>query len=117
MTEIIGFVAAIVTFSGFLSSNIKTIRYSSLVAGAIWIGYGVLINSGSIILCNVVIAALQLFKIITERNESKQKRLNELLVMKIIIEAEMRVPDSSNLDYQWDTICAEIKNINKSFFM
>ena len=118
MIELIGYIAAVVTFTGFLSANIKVIRLFSLSAGAIWIGYGVLIGSGSIILCNVIIGALQLFKLITENNAKKQFRLNELTVMKLKLEAEMRDPETpSNLDWQWDEINKEQKKLHKSFFM
>jgi hypothetical protein len=116
--ELIGYLAAVVTFTGFLSSNVKIIRIFSLAAGVIWIGYGVLIGSGSIILCNVVIAALQLIKLITASIDKKRIRLEELVLIQLKLEAEMRNQETPcNLEWQWDQINKEQKKLRKSFFM
>ena len=63
MIDAIGYLAAIVTFSGFLINNLITVRKFSLMACFIWLAYGILIGSGSVILCNVVIGGLQIYKI------------------------------------------------------
>tara|TARA_R110002126_G_scaffold1823_4_gene10881 strand:+ start:74 stop:286 length:213 start_codon:yes stop_codon:yes gene_type:complete len=63
MIEAIGYLAAIVTFSGFLVNNLITVRKFSLMACFIWLIYGILIGSGSVILCNVLIGGLQVYKL------------------------------------------------------
>ena len=73
MIEVIGYLAALITFSGFLVNNIITVRIFSLIACLVWLIYGALIMSGSIILCNTIIGCLQVYKLNIYYSKNRNK--------------------------------------------
>tara|TARA_B100000809_G_scaffold233351_1_gene250008 strand:- start:332 stop:682 length:351 start_codon:yes stop_codon:yes gene_type:complete len=113
MVEAIGYLGAIVTFAGFLTNNLTRIRLCSLLACAIWITYGVLINSGSVLLCNVTIAALQVFKLVQERKIQRVVYLEELISLRNEIEQEMRFSLDVSLDWKLDQVEEKINKLSK----
>jgi hypothetical protein len=115
MIEAIGYLAAVVTFAGFLTNDLAKVRLCSLVACGVWIAYGSLIGSGSILLCNFIIGALQVFKLIQSRNSKKAIQIQELTTYKLEIEQEMRDNCDANLDWEWDQVNNKLKKLTKKF--
>ncbi len=116
MIEVLGYVAAAVTFLGFLTSDVIKIRKTSLLACCIWVIYGILIKSGSVIICNLVIGILQatyIFKFYSrELFEELQKEISYLSSLKKEIEC---CPDA-HLEDEYDLTVKKIKKMQKSFF-
>ena len=109
MIDIIGYLAAIITFAGFLTNNVKAIRQFSLLACLIWTIYGLYLGSGSIVLCNVVIGLLQIFKLKKIFDNKKIKILNKIDKDLEYLIKEDKVGDS----FLHDQIVEKIKLKNK----
>lgn len=71
MIELVGYGAAALTALGFLQKDLFRLRIISLGACLVWIVYGALLNSNSIILCNALIAVIQVTKLIKENDGKK----------------------------------------------
>ena len=79
--EIIGITASILTIATFAMSGESRIRYVSIVATIFWTGYALMISSPSILLANVVIVAVHIYKLRkmnwgkdTKRPKTKSKK-------------------------------------------
>jgi hypothetical protein len=117
--ELLGYVAAAVTFIGFMSKNIMRIRFFSLLACAFWIAYGALKLSGSIILCNSMIGVLQLFKIVDDSIKKRDEELTWCVEYKLGLEKMMSEPYFDwSIEHEYKVIVMEIKKIKstKYFF-
>lgn len=116
MIEAIGYLAAIVTFSGFLVNNLITVRAFSLIACLVWLTYGILIGSGSVILCNTIIGGLQIYKLYFHYVKKINDEVSELNVYKIKLEAEFLDGGDGSLDEEWFRINKRLNKLRKSFF-
>ena len=61
--EILGWVATLVIIVSFLVNDIKTLRTFSLIGAILWVIYGFVIQSSSIIFLNLVIIGIQIYKL------------------------------------------------------
>jgi uncharacterized protein with PQ loop repeat len=61
--EILGWVATLVIIVSFLVNDIKTLRTFSLIGAILWIIYGFVIQSSSIVFLNLVIIGIQIYKL------------------------------------------------------
>ena len=116
MIEAIGYLAAIVTFSGFLVNNLITVRTFSLIACLVWLTYGILIGSGSVILCNTIIGGLQIYKLYFYYVKKINDEVSELNVYKIKLEAELRKEFDESLQDEWYGAERKLNKLRKSFF-
>jgi len=63
LLEIIGWVATTFIISSFLINDMIRLRAVNLIGASCWLIYGLLANAPSIIFLNVVIIAIQAFKL------------------------------------------------------
>ena len=61
--DIIGWVASAFVILSFLINDMLRLRIVNLVGASLWLAYGVVDLSSSIIFLNVVIVSIQIFKI------------------------------------------------------
>ena len=61
--EILGWVATLVIIISFLVNDIKTLRTFSLIGAILWVIYGFVIQSSSIVFLNLVIVGIQIYKL------------------------------------------------------
>lgn len=61
--EILGWVATLVIIVSFLVNDIKTLRTFSLIGAILWVIYGFVIQSSSIVFLNLVIVGIQVYKL------------------------------------------------------
>ena len=61
--DIVGWIATVIIICSFLINNMLWLRIVNLVGALLWLTYGILDLSSSIIFLNVVIVSIQLFKI------------------------------------------------------
>ena len=61
--DIIGWAAAIFVIISFLINNMLWLRIINMVGAALWLTYGIIDTSYSIIFLNVIIVSIQFFKI------------------------------------------------------
>lgn len=115
MIDAIGYIAALVTFAGFLTNNLTKIRVYSLTACLIWVWYALLINSGSILLCNSIIGALQIFKISQAVRLKRSILIEEIIIYKLSIEKEMMENSDASLCWELDRINNKLKKLTKKF--
>ena len=113
MIEAIGYLAAIVTFSGFLVNNLITVRKFSLMACFIWLTYGIFIGSGSVILCNTIIGGLQIYKLYFHYVKKINDEVSELNVYKIKLKAEWPF---DGFEEEYYRINKRLNKLQKSFF-
>jgi len=64
MLEIVGWSATAIVIFSFLINNMLWLRTVNLVGAFLWLLYGIIDVSYSIIFLNVVIVSIQIFKII-----------------------------------------------------
>ena len=64
MLEIVGWSATAIVIFSFLINNMLWLRTLNLVGAFLWLLYGIIDVSYSIIFLNVVIVSIQIFKII-----------------------------------------------------
>jgi hypothetical protein len=69
--EIVGYLASAVTMFGFTRSKVNQIRLISGISCLIWIVYGALLGSSSIIIMNFALILLHLFKSIKKDKDEK----------------------------------------------
>ena len=61
--DIIGWAAAIFVIISFLTNNMLWLRIINMVGASLWLTYGIIDTSYSIIFLNVIIVSIQFFKI------------------------------------------------------
>jgi uncharacterized protein with PQ loop repeat len=61
--EIIGYIAGIITTISLACQNVLHLRTLNCIGSAIWVTYGILKNSPSIIFVNVIVIVIQFFLI------------------------------------------------------
>ena len=61
--DIIGWVASAFVILSFLINDMLRLRIVNLVGASLWLAYGVVDLSSSIIFLNIVIVSIQIFKI------------------------------------------------------
>ena len=61
--EILGWVATLIIIISFLVNDIKLLRTFSLFGALLWVVYGFVIQSSSIIFLNLVIVGIQIYKL------------------------------------------------------
>ncbi len=61
--DIVGWIATVIIICSFLINNMLWLGIVNLVGAILWLTYGILDLSSSIIFLNVVIVSIQLFKI------------------------------------------------------
>tara|TARA_B100001093_G_scaffold134042_1_gene126659 strand:- start:127 stop:351 length:225 start_codon:yes stop_codon:yes gene_type:complete len=61
--DIIGWVASAFVILSFLINDMLRLRFVNLVGASLWLAYGVVDLSSSIIFLNIVIVSIQIFKI------------------------------------------------------
>jgi len=61
--EILGWVATLIIIVSFLVNDIKTLRMFSLIGAILWVIYGFVIQSSSIVFLNLVIVGIQIYKL------------------------------------------------------
>ena len=61
--EILGWVATLIIIISFLVNDIKTLRTFSLIGAILWVIYGFVIQSSSIVFLNLVIVGIQIYKL------------------------------------------------------
>lgn len=61
--EILGWVATLIIIVSFLVNDIKTLRTFSLIGAILWVIYGFVIQSSSIVFLNLVIVGIQIYKL------------------------------------------------------
>lgn len=61
--EILGWVATLIIIISFLVNDIKTLRTFSLIGAILWVVYGFVIQSSSIVFLNLVIVGIQIYKL------------------------------------------------------
>jgi len=67
LIETVGLIAGAIIVVSFLSSTQRKIRLANLVGAAIFIIYGILITSLSLILLNICAVGVQIYKLRKER--------------------------------------------------
>lgn len=63
MIEILGYVAMILTSSSFLMTDVKKLRLVNIAGCISWIVYGSILASPPIIITNVLILGINLYKL------------------------------------------------------
>jgi len=58
--EIIGIIASVIIIFGFTFKDELLIRFFNFIGAGLWLIYGVLTNSSSVILFNVILIVLQI---------------------------------------------------------
>jgi hypothetical protein len=61
--EIVGWVATFVVIGSFLINDMLKLRSVNLVGATLWLVYGVIAGSLSIMFLNIVVMSIQIFKI------------------------------------------------------
>ena len=70
--EIIGYLGTAFVLTSFMMSDIKKLRTVNIIGGLLWIVYGIIVGSSSIIVGNVLIVLIQgykLYKLATKREK------------------------------------------------
>lgn len=70
--EIIGYLGTAFVLASFMMSDIKKLRLVNIIGGLLWIVYGIVVGSSSIIVGNVLIVLIQgykLYKLATKREK------------------------------------------------
>ena len=63
MIEILGYVAMILTSSSFLMTDVKKLRLVNIAGCIAWITYGSILESVPVIITNVLILGINLYKL------------------------------------------------------
>ena len=61
--ELVGWVATFVVIGSFLVNDMIKLRSINLVGATLWLIYGIIASSYSIIFLNIVVMSIQIFKI------------------------------------------------------
>tara|TARA_R110002074_G_scaffold132627_2_gene276035 strand:+ start:1509 stop:1730 length:222 start_codon:yes stop_codon:yes gene_type:complete len=73
MIELVGYIASAITMIGFTRSKLHEVRIISSISCLFWMAYGMLLGLPSVIIMNVSILALQIYKLIKERKDGNRK--------------------------------------------
>ena len=76
--EIIGWLATFIIILSFLFKDMFRLRLFSMIGAFLWIIYGVMAESHSIIFLNVVIAFIQVYWLIRLNNKRKVSKSREV---------------------------------------
>ena len=63
LLEIVGWVATFVVIGSFLVNDMLKLRSINLVGATLWLIYGIIASSYSIMFLNIVVMSIQIFKI------------------------------------------------------
>ena len=61
--ELVGWIATFVVIGSFLVNDMIKLRSINLVGATLWLIYGIIASSYSIIFLNIVVMSIQIFKI------------------------------------------------------
>lgn len=67
--EILGTIATIIILISFLMTDIKRIRTINLIGDILYLIYGIIIGSFSIILLNIILSIIQIYYLIKIKGE------------------------------------------------
>lgn len=67
MNEAVGVFASLVVISSFLPSDTKKIRIINTVGAALYVLYGALIGSFSVVFLNIVLIAIQVYMLLKHK--------------------------------------------------
>ena len=73
MIELIGWIATVMVILSFIQKDILKLRIISLIGSLLWLGYGLLLESYSIIFLNTVIMFIQIYWIHKIKKKTKTK--------------------------------------------
>ncbi len=63
LLEIVGWIATFVVISSFLVNNMLKLRTINFIGASLWLIYGIIAQSFSIIFLNIVVMCIQSYKI------------------------------------------------------
>ena len=69
--EWIGYISTVLVLSSFLASDIRLLRVLNSAGGVGWICYGITIGSNSVIIANIAIVCINMYKLHKENNSDK----------------------------------------------
>jgi|TARA_B100001057_G_scaffold121415_1_gene120156 hypothetical protein len=72
LLEIVGWVATFVVIGSFLVNDMLKLRSINLVGATLWLIYGIIASSYSIMFLNIVVMSIQIFKISKLLKEKKK---------------------------------------------
>jgi hypothetical protein len=72
LLEIVGWVATFVVIGSFLVNDMLKLRSINLVGATLWLIYGIIASSYSIMFLNIVVMSIQIFKISQLLKEKKK---------------------------------------------
>ena len=72
LLEIVGWVATFVVIGSFLVNDMLKLRSINLVGATLWLIYGIIARSYSIMFLNIVVMSIQIFKISQLLKEKKK---------------------------------------------
>lgn len=71
--EWIGYISTVLVLSSFLTSDIRLLRVLNSTGGVGWICYGITIGSSSVIIANIAIVCINMYKLHKENNSEKDR--------------------------------------------
>lgn len=71
MVELIGYIATVFILASFATSDLKRLRVLNSIGAILWIVYGVIQGAQSIMVANIIILGLQIYKCNKENNEKR----------------------------------------------
>jgi hypothetical protein len=71
--EIVGWIATFVVIGSFLINDILKLRSVNLIGATLWLVYGIIAGSFSIMFLNIVVMCIQVFKIRQLLNKKTKK--------------------------------------------
>jgi len=70
--EWIGYISTVLVLSSFLASDIRLLRVLNSAGGLGWICYGLTIGSNSVIIANIAIVCINMYKLHKENNNDEE---------------------------------------------
>ena len=71
--EILGYIATVIVLASFLMKKMTNLRVLNSIGACLFIVYGLLINSGPVVLTNSLILGINLIKLVQDELERKNK--------------------------------------------
>lgn len=71
--EILGYLATVIVLASFLMKKMTNLRVLNSIGACLFIVYGLLINSGPVVLTNSLIFGINLIKLVQDELERKNK--------------------------------------------
>ena len=71
--EILGYIATVIDLASFLMKKMTNLRVLNSIGACLFIVYGLLINSGPVVLTNSLILGINLIKLVQDELERKNK--------------------------------------------